>query len=92
VRTEEPNKIESEISEVTPSLPGAGKVISTILRYDRKVTTYKLALVRAINDVALSFPGLGDKGRDVAVPLPMLAEYWVAYYWPFVEPLYRLAD
>lgn len=85
MKAQEPGKIESETSEVTPSLPGAGKVISTILRYDRKVTTYKLALIRAINDVALSFPGLGSKGRDVAVPLRMLAEYWVAYYWPFVE-------
>ena len=60
-------------------------IISSILRHDRKVTSYKIALVRAINDVALSFPDLASPGQDVAIPLWMLAEWWIAYYWPFVE-------
>ena len=63
-----------------------GKLISTILRHDRKVTTYKLALIRAINDVVLSFPDLTISAHDIAIPLPLLASYWVAYYWPFVSP------
>nr|MBA3470135.1 hypothetical protein [Herpetosiphonaceae bacterium] len=64
-------------------------IISSILRHDRKVTSYKIALVRAINDVALSFPDLAGAGQDVAIPLWMLAEWWIAYYWPFVgnEPI-----
>ncbi len=33
-------------------------VISTILKHDAKVTSYKIALLRAINDVVLSFPDL----------------------------------
>ena len=61
-------------------------VISTILKHDAKVTSYKLALLRSINDVVLSFPDLARGGRDVAVPLRSLAEFWVACLWPFCDP------
>jgi hypothetical protein len=64
----------------------SSNIISTILRHDTKVTSYKIALLRAINDVALSFPGLGQSSQPVLVPLRTLAEFWVAYYWPFVDP------
>src|SRR5919202_3037943 len=64
----------------------ASRVIGTILKHDRKVTSYKLALVRAINDVVLSFPDTCTHAHAIAVPLRILAEYWVAYYWPFVDP------
>lgn len=64
---------------------GSGKVISTILKHEAKATSYKIALLRAINDVVLAFPDLRNYNQDVAVPLKVLAEYWVAYYWPFVE-------
>jgi hypothetical protein len=63
----------------------ASKVISTILKHDRKVTSYKIALLRAINDVVLSFPDVITFQQDIAIPLRLLAEYWVAYYWVFVE-------
>lgn len=63
-----------------------GTVISTILKHDSKVTSYKIALLRAINDVVLSFPDIHSMGCDVAVPLRVLAEFWLAYYWPFVDP------
>jgi hypothetical protein len=65
--------------------PTPGKVISTILRHDAKVTSYKIALLRAINDVVLSYPDLGKYDSDIAVPLRHLAEFWLAYYWPFVS-------
>lgn len=61
------------------------KVISTILKHDAKVTSYKIALLRAINDIALSFPNLSNGKQNIAIPLRMLAEFWVAYYWPFVR-------
>jgi hypothetical protein len=35
--------------------PLAGEVIATILRHDTRLTSYKLALVRAVNDAALAF-------------------------------------
>jgi hypothetical protein len=60
------------------------RVISTILRHDAKQTSYKIALLRALNDAVLASPDLRFDGRDVAVPLRVLAESWVAYYWPFV--------
>lgn len=63
-----------------------GRVISTILKHDQKVTSYKIALLRAINDVVLSFPDIQTLDRDVAVPLRSLARFWIAYYWPFVNP------
>jgi hypothetical protein len=43
-------------------------------------------LLRAINDVVLSFPDLRNLRTDVAVPLRLLAQFWMAYYWPFVKP------
>jgi len=60
-------------------------VISTILRHDSKQTSYKIALLRAINDVVLAYPDVAPTSGVVAVPLRMLAECWVAYYWPFVD-------
>jgi hypothetical protein len=62
------------------------KVLSTILKHDTKVTSYKIALLRAINDVVLTYPDLRTYQSDVAVPLKLLAEFWIAYYWPFVDP------
>jgi hypothetical protein len=63
----------------------AGQVISTILKHDAKVTSYKLALLRSINDVVLSYPDVLARGSAVAVPLRVLAEFWLAYYWPFAD-------
>ncbi len=64
----------------------AAQAVGSILRFDKKVNSYKLALVRALNDVVLSYPDLSGKGVDVCVPLRKLAEYWLAYYWPFADP------
>ena len=62
-----------------------GSVISTILKHDDKQTSYKIALLRSINDVVLSYPDLRNSNRDVAIPLRALAEFWIAYYWPFMN-------
>jgi len=64
----------------------AARAIGSILRHDRKVNSYKIALVRAVNDVVLSYPELAGASVDVAVPLRRLAQQWLAYYWPFVDP------
>jgi hypothetical protein len=63
----------------------AAHIISTILKHDAKVASYKIALLRSINDVVLSYPDLRAYHSDVAIPLRALAEYWVAYYWPFTN-------
>ena len=62
------------------------QTISTILKHDRKINTYKIALIRAINDLVLSYPGLNLFKQDIAIPLHMIARYWLAYYWPFCNP------
>ncbi len=64
----------------------SGNTISTILKHDNKQTSYKIALLHAINDLVLSFPDMQISGQDVAIPLRILAEFWLAYYWPFVDP------
>ncbi len=69
-----------------PRMNPAAQAVGSILRFDKKVNSYKLALVRAINDVVLSYPDLSGRGFDVCVPLRKLAEYWLAYYWPFADP------
>jgi hypothetical protein len=63
--------------------PVSHRVISAILRHDSKQTSYKIALLRALNDVVLAYPDMRARGA-VAVPLRMLAEAWIASYWPFV--------
>ncbi len=68
------------------TLIASDKVISTILKHDSKVTSYKIALLRAINDVVLTYPDLRTYEAPVAVPLKLLAKFWIAYYWPFVDP------
>lgn len=61
------------------------QLISGILKHDRKTNSYKFALLRAINDIVLSFLDVDPDGRDVAVPLRLIAELWFAYYFPFVD-------
>jgi hypothetical protein len=61
------------------------KTLNSILRNDSKLNSYKIALVRSINDVVLSFPDVEDNSRGVAIPLNVLAAFWLAYYWPFAD-------
>lgn len=63
----------------------AARVVGSILRHDKRINSYKLALIRSINDVVLSYPDLLQTDKDVVVPLRKLAEYWLAYYWPFAD-------
>ena len=54
----------------------SSQVIATILRHDSKVTSYKIALLRSINNTVTTFPDLRTCQQDVAVPLRLLAEFW----------------
>jgi hypothetical protein len=55
------------------------------LKHDNKVTSYQIALLRAINDIVLSFPGVLSQEKNVVLLLRMLAELRIAYYWPFTD-------
>lgn len=61
------------------------KLIQSILRHDKKLNTFKLALIRALNDTALNFAAVRGKGHGIAVPLRTLAQWWMGYYWPFMD-------
>ena len=68
------------------------QVLSTILKHDRKTSSYKIALLRSINDVVLAYPYMDSFGTDIAIPLRELAHHWMGYYWPFVDedaPIYQ---
>jgi SAM-dependent methyltransferase len=65
--------------------------IEAILNRDRKEATYKLALFRALAEIAQTNERVVTwlpSGR-VGIPLMTLAQCWLRYYWPIVatEPL-----
>jgi len=61
--------------------------IESILNRDKKTATYKLALFRALTDIASgeynNVKWYGD--GTVGVPLRSIAERWLFYYWPIFE-------
>jgi SAM-dependent methyltransferase len=63
--------------------------IEGVLNRDRKVATYKLALFRALAEIAGQEPRTArwlPEGR-VGVPIDRIAERWLIYYWPiFASP------
>lgn len=71
---------------MTAQIPSdVSKLTQGILRHDRKLNTFKMALIRALNDTALNFAALQGKGQGIAVPIRILAEWWIGYYWPFMD-------
>lgn len=65
------------------------ELLARLLRHESKSNTYKFALIRALNDLALEHPILPV--ADIVVPLRRVAERWLVYYWPFVgtKPVYQ---
>lgn len=61
--------------------------IETIISRDRKNTTYKLALLRALCDVALHEQSSATWRADglVSVPMGLVLEKWLFYFWPVIE-------
>ena len=61
--------------------------IETIINRDRKSATYKLALLRALCEIAqtASLQVRWHPSDMVSVPLGLIAERWLYYYWPLVE-------
>ena len=61
--------------------------IETIINRDRKVASYKLALLRALCDIAqtASHQVRWHEHDTVSVPLGLIAERWLYAYWPLLE-------
>ena len=58
--------------------------IETILNRDRKEATYKLALFRALAEIATqeSRQAVWREHGEVGIPIQRVAELWLHYYWP----------
>ncbi|MFK4765102.1 HNH endonuclease domain-containing protein [Desulfobaculum sp. SPO524] len=74
-----------------PARNNSIETISSILYDDYKVATYKIALLRALVDIA---SGLSSElvefhtedGQDYAfIPYGLVCLQWIKYYWPLVE-------
>jgi len=61
--------------------------VESILNRDKKDATYKLALFRALADIAQTQYNIAcyDLPGRVGIPVQTLAERWMVYYWPIVE-------
>jgi 5-methylcytosine-specific restriction endonuclease McrA len=74
-------------------MPSAEQLIGSILTHDAKQNTYKIALVRSINDVVLAHAYFNPpEHTQVAIPLRLLAQQWMGYYWGFMDeehPIYQ---
>lgn len=64
-------------------------MVESVLNRDKKVATYKLALFRALCDLALTQPHSARwrEGGRVAIPIEPIGERWILYYWPLFESL-----
>jgi len=78
-----------------PALSGNTRPIdqlaSVLGKGEKKYATYKLALLRALNDLAATQPHVARWREDgrVAIPANAIAELWIRYYWPLLSgPLF----
>jgi HNH endonuclease len=60
--------------------------ISKIIERDSKATTYKFALLRGVIDIIQdNSPYITIKKNEVEIPLGLLMEKWLLYYYPLFE-------
>ena len=61
--------------------------IEGILTRDKKTATYKLALIRALCDIAMKNSQIAKwEGNEiVGIPINTVVEKWICYYWPIIE-------
>ena len=61
--------------------------IESIITRDHKTATYKLALLRALSEIAVTSwrEVQWESDGRASVSVGSLAERWIRYYWPFVD-------
>ncbi len=61
--------------------------IEAVLNRDKKTATYKLALFRAFAEIAMTHYNWARwlPNGKIALPLDLVAEKWLGYYWPLFE-------
>lgn len=62
-------------------------LVESVLSRDKKDATYKLALFRALAEIAQTQHHLAVFTRDgkVKIPVQAIADKWLLYYWPIFE-------
>ncbi|MFH2143049.1 MAG: methyltransferase domain-containing protein [Bacteroidota bacterium] len=62
-------------------------IVESIINKDKKVATYKLALIRAFSDIATNNYNSAQwyNNKMVGIPVDLIAEKWIYYYWPIFE-------
>jgi SAM-dependent methyltransferase/SOS-response transcriptional repressor LexA len=62
-------------------------LVESILSRDKKDATYKLALFRALAEIAQTQHHLAAFTQDgkVKIPVQAIADKWILYYWPIFE-------
>ncbi|HNQ68811.1 MAG TPA: methyltransferase domain-containing protein [Bacteroidales bacterium] len=62
-------------------------IIESIINKDKKVATYKLALIRSIADIANNNYNsvLWHSNNKVHIPIDFIVDKWIKYYWPIFE-------
>jgi hypothetical protein len=62
------------------------KTINTIIERDSKDATYKFALLRGVIEISQEYQHLIHETEDfVSLPLGLLIEKWLLYYYPIIE-------
>lgn len=71
-----------ELGSASGSRP-IDQLATVISTKERKVATYKLALLRALNDIAMTQPHVvrWTASGDVEVPIVHISARWIHYYW-----------
>ncbi len=61
--------------------------IESIINHDKKTATYKLALLRACCEIAQTslHHATWHPGDRVSIPLGLIVEKWLYYYWPLID-------
>lgn len=74
-------------------MPTMPQIVSIVTK-ERHTTTYKLAFMRALCDIALQEQNQVQAHFDdaVSVPLGMIVERWIRYYWALFDAPYELPE
>ena len=64
-------------------------IFQKIIEQESKTSTYKFALLRAVIDlISAQSPHIEDRDTHVAIPVLLISDKWLFYYWDLIEQKY----
>jgi hypothetical protein len=61
-------------------------IFQKIIEQESKTSTYKFALLRAVIDlISAQSPHIEDRDTHVAIPVLLISDKWLFYYWDLIE-------